>query len=135
MGVYLATEFTTHVDTSPTSFYKQQFAMPFKKKSIDKGKGAKDTQTILPPPPEPDKPAPLPTHPIPPRHELIFHCQLAHGSPTKQIKDFSNVKDLYARIADAFGIESGEVSAQGYSIAQIIVEEYYQEYMILLVLR
>lgn len=58
----------------------------------------------LPPPPDSTRPHPLPVHPIPPRNELIFHCQLAHGSPTKDIKDFANVKELYGRIAEAFGL-------------------------------
>ena len=44
------------------------------------------------------------------RHrELVFHAQLAHGSPTKKIMEFSNVKELYQRIAEAFGISSSEV--------------------------
>ena len=58
----------------------------------------------LPPPPDSTRPHPLPVHPIPPRNELIFHCQLAHGSPTKDIKNFANVKELYGRIAEAFGL-------------------------------
>ena len=44
------------------------------------------------------------------RHrELVFHAQLAHGSPTKKIMEFSNVKELYQRIAEVFGISSSEV--------------------------
>ena len=41
---------------------------------------------------------------------MVFHCQLAHGSPTKQVRDFTNVKQLYESIAKAFGISTGEVS-------------------------
>lgn len=66
-------------------------------------------QSTLPPPPESTKPHPLPTHPIPPRRELVFHCQLAHGSPTRDVKDFSNVKELYTKIAKAFEIEPSDV--------------------------
>ncbi len=40
---------------------------------------------------------------------LIFHAQLAHGSPTGKIENFSNVKDLYQRIGDAFSIPPSEV--------------------------
>ena len=36
--------------------------------------------------------------------KLIFHCQLAHGSPTGLISGFSNVKELYKKIADCFEI-------------------------------
>ena len=64
----------------------------------------------LPPPPEPQKPRPTPTFPLPHRHELLFHCQLAHGSSTKDIKDFASVKDLYGRVAEAFEIDSDEVN-------------------------
>ena len=46
---------------------------------------------------------------LPSRQELVFHTQLAHGSATKEIKDFSNVKELYLRIASVFGIEPTEV--------------------------
>jgi hypothetical protein len=40
---------------------------------------------------------------------MVFHCQLAHGSPTKQIRDFTNVKQLYESMAKAFGISTGEI--------------------------
>ena len=40
---------------------------------------------------------------------LIFHAQLAHGSPTGKIENFSNVKELYQRIADVFSILPSEV--------------------------
>ena len=59
--------------------------------------------THQPPPPAP------PTSSIPSRHELVFHTQLAHGSATKEVKDFSNVKELYAKIAVAFDIPTTDV--------------------------
>ena len=40
---------------------------------------------------------------------LIFHAQLAHGSPTGKIENFGNVKELYKRIGDAFSISDSEV--------------------------
>lgn len=40
---------------------------------------------------------------------LIFHAQLAHGSPTGKIENFGNVKELYQRIGDAFSINASEV--------------------------
>lgn len=65
----------------------------------------------LPGPPEdPHRYRPLASHPIPPRNELTFHCQLSHGSPTKDIKDFSNVKELYAKVGEAFGIDPNTVN-------------------------
>lgn len=41
-----------------------------------------------------------------------LHGQLAHGSPTKQVRDFTNVKQLYESIARAFGIETSSVSSR-----------------------
>ncbi|XP_072255784.1 PDZ domain-containing protein GIPC1 [Pyxicephalus adspersus] len=43
------------------------------------------------------------------RPRLVFHAQLAHGSPTGRIEGFSNVKELYAKIAEAFNIPVGDV--------------------------
>ncbi|XP_037070619.1 PDZ domain-containing protein GIPC3-like [Pollicipes pollicipes] len=47
-------------------------------------------------------------HPLP-RPELVFHCQLAHGSPTGIITGFSNVKELYERIAECYDMSSSEI--------------------------
>jgi len=41
--------------------------------------------------------------------QMVFHAQLAHGSGTKQIKDFTNVKGLYAAIAKAHGIKVDDI--------------------------
>jgi hypothetical protein len=41
--------------------------------------------------------------------KLVFHCQLAHGSPTGLISGFSNVKELYIKIAECYDIPSNEV--------------------------
>ncbi|KAM8974464.1 PDZ domain-containing protein GIPC1 isoform 3-T3 [Pelodytes ibericus] len=43
------------------------------------------------------------------RPRLVFHAQLAHGSPTGRIEGFSNVKELYGKIAEAFNLSAGEV--------------------------
>ena len=42
--------------------------------------------------------------------DMVFHVQLAHGSPTRQVRDFTNVKQLYESIAKAFGIATNDVS-------------------------
>ena len=52
----------------------------------------------------------LPPPPANLRPKLVFHTQLAHGSPTGRIEGFSNVKELYGKIADAFNIAPPEVS-------------------------
>lgn len=44
------------------------------------------------------------------RPKLVFHCQQAHGSPTASITGFSNVKELYSSIADAFQLSPTDVS-------------------------
>lgn len=40
---------------------------------------------------------------------LVFHTQLAHGSPTGRVEGFGSVKELYAKIAEAFRIAPAEV--------------------------
>jgi hypothetical protein len=42
--------------------------------------------------------------------KLVFHCQLAHGSPTGLISGFSNVRELYQKIADCFEIPVSTVN-------------------------
>ncbi|KAG7264036.1 hypothetical protein CRUP_028738 [Coryphaenoides rupestris] len=51
----------------------------------------------------------LPPPPANLRPKLVFHTQLAHGSPTGRIEGFSNVKELYEKIADAFNIKPLEI--------------------------
>ncbi|KAK0062843.1 PDZ domain-containing protein GIPC1 [Biomphalaria pfeifferi] len=46
---------------------------------------------------------------IPPRPKLVFHCQQAHGSPTGIISGFTNVKELYQKIADCYDIPVTEI--------------------------
>jgi hypothetical protein len=41
--------------------------------------------------------------------KLVFHCQLAHGSPTGLISGFSNVRELYQNIGDCFQIPAATV--------------------------
>uniref|UniRef100_A0A3Q4G9G7 GIPC PDZ domain containing family, member 3 n=2 Tax=Neolamprologus brichardi TaxID=32507 RepID=A0A3Q4G9G7_NEOBR len=62
------------------------------------------TAPPLPPPSPP--PAGPPEYPRP---KLIFHTQLAHGSPTGRIHGFTNVKELYAKIAEVFNISPSEI--------------------------
>lgn len=45
----------------------------------------------------------------PPRPKLVFHCQQAHGSPTGIISGFTNVKELYQKIADCYDIQVSEI--------------------------
>lgn len=45
----------------------------------------------------------------PNKSQLVFHCQLAHGSSTGLISGFSNVRELYQKIADCYEIPANEV--------------------------
>ncbi|XP_068095271.1 PDZ domain-containing protein GIPC2 [Hyperolius riggenbachi] len=51
----------------------------------------------------------LPPPPVSLRPKLVFHTQLAHGSPTGRIEGFTNVKELYAKIAEVFLINPDEI--------------------------
>lgn len=54
-------------------------------------------------------PSPMKQSPaVPP--QLVFHCQLANGSPTGLICGFSSVKELYQKIAECYDIPVDEVS-------------------------
>ncbi|KAM9386060.1 PDZ domain-containing protein GIPC3 [Pholidichthys leucotaenia] len=64
-------------------------------------------EPTAPPLPPPSPPPPGPSEY--PRPRLIFHTQLAHGSPTGRIHGFTNVKELYAKIAEVFNISPSEI--------------------------
>ncbi|XP_059420010.1 PDZ domain-containing protein GIPC1-like [Carassius carassius] len=51
----------------------------------------------------------LPPPPASMRPKLVFHTQLAHGSPTGRIEGFTNVKELYSKIAEAFNLIPDEI--------------------------
>jgi hypothetical protein len=45
------------------------------------------------------------------KQNLVFHCQQAQGSPTGLVSNFSNVRELYQRVADCYDFPSDEVSS------------------------
>lgn len=47
----------------------------------------------------------------PPKPKLSFQCQQAHGSPVGIISGFTNVKELYMKIAECYDIEPSDVSS------------------------
>lgn len=53
---------------------------------------------------------PPPTESNVSKPQLVFHCQLAHGSPTGLISGFSSVKELYQKIAECYDFSVDEVS-------------------------
>ena len=73
-------------------------------------RGAEAQRLPAPPPSPAEPPAASPTPAAPrARPRLVFRTQLAHGSPTGKIEGFTNVRELYAKIAEAFGIAPTEV--------------------------
>lgn len=46
--------------------------------------------------------------------QLVFHCQLAHGSPTGLISGFGSVKELYQKIAECYDFPVDEVRIHYY---------------------
>lgn len=85
---------------------------------------AEPTAPPLPPP------SPPPTGPPDyPRPKLIFHTQLAHGSPTGRIHGFTNVKELYAKIAEVFSISPSEVRNAAKYVARLSqFDEMWRDY-------
>lgn len=71
--------------------------------------GEEENQVTPTAPPLPPSPPPAPGPPPCPRPRLVFHTQLAHGSPTGRIHGFTNVKELYAKIAEVFEISPSEI--------------------------
>ncbi|XP_059848343.1 PDZ domain-containing protein GIPC1-like [Hypanus sabinus] len=47
--------------------------------------------------------------PSPLRPRLAFHTQLAHGSATGRVEGFTNVRELYAKLGEAFGLHPSEI--------------------------
>ncbi|XP_066900141.1 PDZ domain-containing protein GIPC2 isoform X4 [Kogia breviceps] len=50
----------------------------------------------------------LPSLPAP-TCRLVFHTQLAHGSATGRVENFSSIQELYAKIAGVFEISPSEI--------------------------
>ena len=65
--------------------------------------------------PQPDKEAAtnetddVDESPSPQKPKLAFHCQQAHGSPTGIITGFTNVRELYQKIAECYDFASSDV--------------------------
>lgn len=81
--------------------------------SLFKKKPPKYTAPPVPPPPEE-----VPNHQSngvdnnngTQKSQLVFHCQQAHGSPLGLISGFSNVKELYQKIAECYDFPPEDVS-------------------------
>ncbi|KAJ1171438.1 hypothetical protein NDU88_003300 [Pleurodeles waltl] len=63
----------------------------------------------------------LPPPPANLRPKLVFHAQLAHGSPTGRIEGITSVKELYFKISEAFQISPAEVRAHVHCATEMTV--------------
>lgn len=105
----------------------------FNKKPLGKPGNDSPVPARVPPPPYDNNnvksggpPPSIPTNgsaPIPPekrssnahyesnvtKPQLVFHCQLAHGSPTGLITGFSSVRELYQKIAECYEFPVDEI--------------------------
>ncbi|XP_029644137.1 PDZ domain-containing protein GIPC3 [Octopus sinensis] len=55
------------------------------------------------------RPQPPSSPKAPPRPKLSFQCQQAHGSPVGIISGFTNVKELYAKIAECYDFKPSDI--------------------------
>lgn len=58
-----------------------------------------------------------------PRPQLIFHCQLAQGSPTGLITGFASVKELYQKIAECYDFPVDEV---GFTFVMCLIDGFHR---------
>jgi hypothetical protein len=86
----------------------------FKSKPKDAAKGkdakSKDKQAGTNSAAVPSGPQQAPPEPTAAKPKLVFHCQQAHGSPTGVISDFTNVRELYEKIAECYDIKAEQVT-------------------------
>lgn len=84
--------------------------------SLFKKKAPKYTPPPLPPTPteEPQQQNGVDNNNGTQKSQLVFHCQQAHGSPLGLISGFSNVKELYQKIAECYDFPADDVSIWNY---------------------
>ena len=84
-----------------------------KDKTKDKAKDPKDSKSKDKNPGSngPSSTTSQPANPPVSKPKLVFHCQQAHGSPTGVISEFTNVKELYQKIAECYDILPSQVNA------------------------
>lgn len=68
-----------------------------------------NSQPSDPPDQSVEEPEPYLDSPLACRRKIQFYCQLAHGSPTGIISDFTDVTELYSEVASCYGIDAKEV--------------------------
>lgn len=81
--------------------------------SLFKKKAPKYSAPPVPPPPEEIQSTPtngVDNNNGAPKSQLVFHCQQAQGSPLGLISGFSNVHELYQKIAECYDFPPDDVS-------------------------
>lgn len=89
---------------SPLQARKMPLGLGTRKKGKSKETSKLVDSEAAAPPPAAEAPAPAAS-----ASRLQFHTQLAHGSPTGRVEGFSSARELYAKIAEVFGIAPTEV--------------------------
>ncbi|XP_067006708.1 PDZ domain-containing protein GIPC3 [Anabrus simplex] len=81
-----------------------------KRDSTSSGGSAQDHKEAADPRPQNGtKPGEKPGESSVGRPKLVFHCQQAQGSPTGLISGFSNVKELYQKIAECYEFPADDI--------------------------
>lgn len=55
-----------------------------------------------------------------PAPRFVFYCQLAHGSATGKVEGFTNVRELYEKIAQTHSITSDQVCLFDFLIVDVV---------------
>lgn len=57
--------------------------------------------------------------------EIRFDCQLAHGGPVCEVRNFRNIKELYLRMAEAIGVDVNKILFVTGIFFQLIIIYHY----------
>ena len=63
-------------------------------------------------------------NPSPQRPKLAFHCQQAQGSPTGIITGFTNVRELYQKIAECYDFPPSDVRKHNNSFISVKIAKF-----------
>ena len=66
-----------------------------------------------------------PLEPPAPPPKFVFHCQLAHGSPTGKVEGFTNVKELYQKLAEVFKLQTSNEVCTALRCLSLARSEYH----------
>lgn len=87
----------------------QQKSVSYDQSSYPSSDKMSKSKMLSPPPPVPQPATTTTASDNTVAKQLVFHCQLAHGSQTGFITGFSSVRELYQKIADYYEFPVEEV--------------------------